>query len=134
MFPMSRTPFLSTALALALCGTAPFALGHGEAAHHHDHASQHGGVVVEVKETDFELVAEATRLQLYVRGHHQAADTSQATARLTLLSGGKKQDVDLKPAGDRLEALGSFNVGPGTKVVAVVKLAGQTTTARFVLK
>ena len=45
-----------------------------------------------------------------------------------------KQEVELKPVGDKLEAKGSFKVPAGTKVVAVVSLAGKSSTARFVLK
>ncbi len=45
-----------------------------------------------------------------------------------------KQEVELKPAGDRLEAKGSFKVAGNTKVLAVVSLAGKSSKARFVLK
>ena len=34
-------------------------------------------------------------------------------------------------AGDKLEATGSFKVGPGTKAVAVVTVAGKPSTARW---
>ena len=54
--------------------------------------------------------------------------------KLTLLSGTDKQEIELKPAGDKLEATGSFKVGPGTKAVAVVTVAGKPATARFTLK
>ena len=37
-------------------------------------------------------------------------------------------------AGDKLEATGSFKVGPGTKAVAIVTVAGKPSTARFTLK
>ena len=61
-------------------------------------------------------------------------DVSKVTAKLTLLSGTEKQQVELKPAGDKLEAKGSFKVAAGTKVVAVVLTTGKYSTARFVLK
>jgi hypothetical protein len=51
-----------------------------------------------------------------------------------LRSGAEKQEVELKPTGDKLEAKGSFKVTPGTKVVAQVNLASKAATARFVLK
>ena len=67
--------------------------------------------------------------------HDQPVDVSKASAKLTLLSGTEKQDVELKPAGNKLEATGSFKVGPGTKAVAVVSLAGKPLgTARFTVK
>ena len=104
----------------------------------HDHAHEnkplHGGVVVEVKDMDFELVAKATAIQLYLRDHGKPADVAKATAKLTLLTGAEKQEVDLKPAGDKLEATGTFKVGPGTKAVAVVTVGGKASTARFTIK
>jgi hypothetical protein len=100
----------------------------------HDHKPLHGGVVVEVKDMDYELVAKPTVIQLHLRDHGKAADLSKATAKLTLLTGTEKQEVELKPAGDKLEATGSFKVGPGTKAVAIVTVAGKPSTARFTLK
>lgn len=125
------TRTLAACITLALAAAAPAGWAAGEA---HDHQPRHGGVVVEVKDMDLELVARPTVIQLYLRDHGQAADLSKATARLTLLSGSDKQEVALKPAGDRLEATGSFKVGPGTKAVAVVTVAGKPSTARFSLK
>ncbi|MCL4697699.1 MAG: hypothetical protein KJ023_11720, partial [Burkholderiaceae bacterium] len=101
--------------------------------HAHEHKPLHGGVVVEVKDMDFELVANATAVKLYLRDHGKPADVSKASAKVTLLAGTEKQEVELKPAGDRLEATGSFKVGPGTKAVAVVTIAGKPATARFTL-
>ncbi len=117
----------ATSIAWALAGAAG-------ATGTHDHSPQHGGVVVETKLVDLELVARPTVIQLHLRDHGKPADVSKATARLTLLNGTEKQEVELKPTGDRLEATGSFKVGPGTKAVAVVMLAGKPTTARFTLK
>ncbi|MES2718734.1 MAG: hypothetical protein V4795_23450 [Pseudomonadota bacterium] len=122
-----KTPTLLAALALALAGTA-FAAGG------HDHSPKHGGVVVEVKDMDLELVAKPGAIQLHLRSHGKAPDLSKATAKVTLLTGTEKQEVELKPAGDKLEATGSFKVGPGTKAVAVVTVAGKPATARFTLK
>ena len=103
--------------------------------HAHDHESLHGGVVVEVKDIDLELVAKPDVIQLYLRDHGKPVDVAGGSGKVTLLSGSEKQDVELKPATDRLEAKGSYKVGPGTKVVAVVTLPGKpSTTARFALK
>ncbi len=123
-----KTSILLAAIALTLSGTA-FAAGDK-----HDHKPLHGGVVVEVKDMDYELVAKPTVIQLHLRDHGKAADLSKATAKLTLLTGAEKQEVELKPAGDKLEATGSFKVGPGTKAVAIVTVAGKPSTARFTLK
>ncbi|MDM0015023.1 hypothetical protein QTH87_21435 [Variovorax sp. J22P168] len=122
---------LIAVLTLAIGGTALAAGNHD----HDDHAPRHGGVVAAGKEADYELVAKADTLQLYLSDHGKPMDTSKAAARLTLLAGSDKTEVELKPAGDRLEARGSFKVTAGTKVVAVVSNAGKTLgTARFTLK
>ena len=99
-----------------------------------DHKPMHGGVLTTVKDIDYELVASPTTLRLYVRDHGKAVDVLKASAKLTLLTGAEKQEVDLKPAGDKFEATGSFKVGPCTKVVAILTVAGKPTTARFIIK
>ena len=117
---------------IAAIGLA-FALGAQASGDHHD--PKHGGVVTETKAFDAELVATATALQLHLRGHDgKPVDISKSSAKLTLLTGSEKQEVELKPAGDKLEATGSFKVAAGTKAVAVVNHAGKPTTARFTLK
>ena len=123
-----KTQALFASITLALAGSA-FAAGDK-----HDHKPLHGGVVVEVKDMDYELVAKPTVIQLHLRDHGKSADLSKATAKLTLLTGTETQEVELKPAGDKLEATGSFKVGPGTKAVAIVTVAGKPSTARFTLK
>jgi hypothetical protein len=124
---------ISTTFALML-----MASGIVFAADKHDHGHEdkplHGGLVTEIKDVDYELIAKPDVLQLYVRDHGKPVDVSKATAKITLLSGSDKQEVELKPSADRLEAKGSFKVTPGTKVVAQVNIASKTTTARFVLK
>ena len=122
---------LIAAFALATTGATFAADNH---AHGHEHKPLHGGLVVEVKDMDYELVAKPDSLQLHLRDHGKAVDVSKVTAKLTLLSGTEKQQVELKPAGDKLEAKGSFKVAAGTKVVAVVLTTGKYSTARFVLK
>jgi hypothetical protein len=99
-----------------------------------DHKPMHGGVLTTVKDIDYELVANPTTLRLYVRDHGKPVDVSKALAKLTLLTGAEKQEVDLKPNEDKLEATGSFKVGPGTKIIAVISVGGRQSTARFVLK
>jgi hypothetical protein len=122
-----KTLAITTALTLALVGAA-------DAADKHDHQPKHGGVVTEVKDMDYELVAKPTVVQLYLRDHGKQPDLSKASAKLTLLTGADKQEVELKPAGDKLEATGTFKLGAGTKAVAVVMIGGKASTARFTLK
>ena len=120
---------LIAACALAATGSAFAADGHS-----HDAKPLHGGVVVEVKDIEYELVARPDLVQLHVRDHGKAVDVSKASAKLTLLAGTAKQEVELKPAGDKLEAKGSFKVAANTKALAVVSLADKSATARFLLK
>ncbi len=117
------------AFALAASAGAYAADGHS-----HDPKPQHGGVVVEVKDIEYELVAKPDSLQLHLRDHGKVVDVSKGSAKLTLLVGADKQEVELKPAGDKLEAKGSFKLGANAKAVAIVALAGKSSTARFVLK
>ncbi|MCR5882164.1 hypothetical protein LRS03_04525 [Rhizobacter sp. J219] len=121
---------LVTALFAAIAGPAL-----AQKSGHEDHSAKHGGVFVEGKEADYELVAKPDLIRLYVNDHGKPMDVSKGSAKVTLLSGSDKQEVELKPAGAALEAKGAFKVGPGTKAVAVVTNAGKTLgTARFTLK
>ncbi len=122
---------LLAALAIALGGSA-FAAGDHK---HDDHAPRHGGLVAPGKAADFELVARPDTLQLYLSDHGKPMDPSKAAAKVTLLAGAEKTEIELKPAGDKLEAKGSFKIFAGTKVVAVVTNSGKTLgTARFTVK
>jgi hypothetical protein len=69
------------------------------------------------------------------RARRQGGGRIEGRRQAPLLSGTDKQEADLKPAGDKLEASGSFKIGPGTKAVAVavITVAGKPATARFTL-
>ena len=102
--------------------------------HAHEHKPLHGGVVVEVKDIDYELVAKPTLIQLHLRDHGKPADVSKASAKVTLLTGTEKQEVERKPAGDKLEAKG-VKLAPGAKVVAALTTpARKAITVRFTVK
>ena len=102
--------------------------------HGHDHKPLHGGIVVESKDMDYELVAKPDLLQLYLRDHGKPMDVSKASAKITLLAGTEKQDIELKPSGNSLEAKGQFKISAGTKAVAQVNIAGKMSSVRFTLK
>lgn len=125
---MKPVHFIAT-LALVATGAASAAENHG-----HDVKPLHGGVVVEVKDIEYELIAKPESMQLYLRDHGKPIDVSNVTAKLTSLTGMDKQEAELKPAGDKLEAKGSFKIAANTKVVVLVSQAGKSSTARFVLK
>lgn len=127
---MKAVTTLLAAAALVVGGNAV------AAGKHDDHSPKHGGIVVEGKQADFELLAKPDVIQLYLRDHGKQMDHSKATAKVTLLAGKEKQEVTLAPAGsDKLEATGTFKVATGTKVVAVVSNGGKSLgTARFEIK
>ncbi|NCU65334.1 hypothetical protein GWK50_05645 [Acidovorax sp. 210-6] len=125
------TKQLLAALALALCGPA-FAAGN----HAHEHQPLHGGIVTEVADIDYELVAQPDTLTLHLRDHGKPLALDGASAKLTLLNGSEKTEATLSPAGDgKLQAKGSFKVAPGTKVVALVTVPGKkAANVRFAVK
>ncbi len=114
---------------LALCNTAALAAG----AHGHD--PKFGGVVVETKAGDLEIVVKPDTLQIYVSDHGKTVKLDGATAKITLLNGTEKSEAMLTPASDKLEVKGAFKVSKGTKGIAVVTLSGKPpATARFEVK
>lgn len=100
-----------------------------------DHTAKHGGIFVETKALDFEIVAKPDVIQIYVADHGKPVKLDGAKGKVTLLNGSEKTEVDLAPAGDKLEAKGAFKVAKGTKGIATVTLAGKSAaTARFEVK
>mgnify|MGYP003578675272 CR=1 FL=1 len=95
----------------------------------------HGGVVSVVSDVSYVLVATKDAIALYVSDHGKAADVAGATAKLTLLTGARKEEVLLQPGTDALEAKGQFGVQAGTKALAHVQLKGKhSQTVRFTVK
>lgn len=101
-----------------------------------EHKPNYGGVVAVVKDVQYELVAKPDSVALYIEDHGKKVDTKGATAKLTMLSGGDKTEIVLRPAGENgLEAKGAFKVPGGTKAVATITLAGKPpVSARFEIK
>ena len=83
---------------------------------------------------DYELVVKPEDIQLFVRDHGKPADISKGSAKLTVLAGNQKQEINLLPDGDRFLAKGAFGITSGAKAVAHVNLGGPAVTVRFVLK
>jgi hypothetical protein len=128
MMSIAKNIFIAASLILAICA-ADRAFAHGE-------KPKHGGVLQEVSDKQYELVATPTLITIYVEDHGKKVDTKGATAKVTFLNGTEKSQAVLTPAGEnKLEAKGAFNVKPGTKAVAVVTLAGKSgVTSRFVVQ
>ncbi len=100
-----------------------------------DHKPQHGGVVVETKTGDMELVAKPDLIVIHVSDHGKPMKLTSATGKVTVFNGSDKTEAPLTLAGDKLEAKGSFKLGAGTKVLADVALNGKpAVAARFTLK
>lgn len=100
-----------------------------------DHTPKHGGIVIEGKALDFEVVAKPGVIQVYVQEHGKAVKLEGAKGKVTLLSSAGKAEADLAPVGDKMEAKGSFTVAKGTKGIVSVTLAGKpAATGRFEVK
>ncbi len=100
-----------------------------------DHKPKHGGVVVETKVGDMELVAKPELIVIHLSDHGKPMKLTSATGKVTVFNGNDKTEAALALTGDKLEAKGSFKVGAGTKVLADVALNGKpAVAARFTLK
>ena len=120
--------FLTTLLIAAAMTSPAFAAEEG-------HKPKHGGVVVETKAGDMELVAKPELIVIHVSDHGKPMKLSSATGKVTVFNGNDKTEAPLALAGDKLEAKGRFKVGAGTKVLADVALNGKpAVAARFTLK
>lgn len=115
---------------------ATLAVSPGFAGAGHDHDPKYGGVVREVKNISYELVAKPDSLTLYVSDHGKPVATQGATAEAIVYAGNEKLAATLVPAGEnRMQAKGSFKVGVGVRVAVTVTLAGKPAAkATFKLK
>ena len=119
---------LAAALLFACAVTLPAAAAE-------DHTPKHGGVVVETKAGDLELVAKPELIVIHVSDHGKPMKLNSGSGKVTVFNGNDKTEAPLALVGDKLEAKGSFKVGAGTKVLAEVSLNGKpAASARFTLK
>ena len=100
-----------------------------------DHTPKHGGVVVETKAGDLELVAKPELIVIHVSDHGKPMKLASASGKVTVFNGNDKTEAPLALIGDKLEAKGSFKLGAGTKVLADLTVNGKpAVAARFTLK
>jgi len=100
-----------------------------------DHTPKHGGIVIETKAGDLELVAKGDSIVIYVRDHGKPMKLVSGTGKVVVFNGNDKVEAPLTLAGDRLEAKGSFKVQPRTRVLTEVALNGKPAVAtRFAMK
>ena len=99
------------------------------------HTPKHGGIVMETKAGDLELVAKPDSMQVYVSDHGKEMKLTSGTGKVTLFNGNDKVEAPLTLAGDRLEAKGSFKVAAGTRVLVEATINGKPpVSTRFTLK
>ena len=126
--------FLNTRIAL-LASLMVIASVSAIAAGEHEHSPKFGGVVVETKAGDIEIVAKPDSIQIYITDHGKPMQMNGAKAKVTLLNGTEKSEAELALVGNKLEAKGAFKVAKGTKGIAIVTLVGKPPlTARFEVK
>lgn len=122
-------------LASLVLATAVALPAHAQKKLEDSHTPKYGGVVVETKAGDFELVAKPDLIQLYPSDHGKPMKLTSATGKVTVFNGNDKMEASLALVGERLEGKGKFKIGPGTKVLAEVGLNGKpAVSARFTLK
>ena len=120
---------------LLIASAATLSVAQAQDKHGDSHTPKYGGVVVETKAGDLELVAKPDLIQLFPSDHGKPMKVTSASGKVTVFSGKDKTEAPLGLAGDRLEAKGNFKVSAGTKVLAEVVLNGKpAVSARFTLK
>lgn len=97
----------------------------------HELKPMHGGVIVEAKDIDVELVAKPDSLSLYLTDHGKPIPIDGGTAKLTVLIGSDKKDFELLPNEGKLEVKGNFAIPKGAKAIAVIKIKAKVITAGF---
>ena len=101
--------------------------GHG---HGSDHKAMHGGLFYQAN-YDYELVVRDGEVKLFVTDHGKAVELSGATARVTILMGGKKTDIIMAPTGEFFSAKTTRKPEKGAKAVVQMQISGKASTARF---
>lgn len=97
---------------------------------------RHGGVVVQMGDMEYEFVAKADSLNIFVYDDDKPASTKGGKATVVLMTGGEKKVVELEPSGgNKFKAKGNFPVKPGSKANATIELSGRNKEeASFTLK
>ncbi len=116
----------STILSLCVAAGLAAALNGSPALAGAGHGPKYGGVVRELHNVSYELVARPDSLTLHVSDHGKPIATEGATAEAVIYAGNEKTPVKLEPAGEnRMTAKGNFRVGVGVRVVLTTTLPGK---------
>lgn len=103
---------------------------------HGDDKPRHGGQVVEVGETIFELVRARAGVSLYMMEDGDEVPAASMTGKLIVTTGAKKSEIPLVPAkGNQFVAKG-VNIPSGSRVGVLVinKQTQARQSATFVIK
>lgn len=113
--------FVAAAI-LAVSISAPtFAADKG----HQESKPRHGGVVVEVNEIDYELVARDGSFVIHVSDHGKPVSTKGWSGNIATV-GGEKSSAELVPAGENLlEVKGAMKAKTGTRLLATIQAPGK---------
>ncbi len=94
-----------------------------------------GGIVVDTKAGDLEVVARPDLIVIYVSDHGKPLKLNSASGKVTVFNGNAKAEAPLMLVGDKLEAKGTFQTVPGAKLLAEVSINGKpAVAARVTLK
>ena len=95
------------------------------AAKHEESKPRHGGVVVEVNEVDYELVARDGGFVIHVADHGKPVSTKGWSGTISTV-GGEKASADLVSSGENLfEAKGNLKTKPGSRLLATIHAPGK---------
>ena len=108
-----------------MSGVAGPAHDHGK-----EHKAVHGGLFSQAA-YDYELLVKDREARLFVTDHGQPVILSGSTAKVTILEGTRKTDIDMTPSGQYFVAKTALNPGKGAKAVVQLKIGGKASTARF---
>lgn len=94
---------------------------------HDDHGKPRwGGVVADAEIFQAELVIKDGLAKVYLSVHADMLPAQGATGKLTLLAGGKKEELELKQVSDSaLGASTTLKSSRGVKAVAVITVPGK---------
>lgn len=98
--------------------------------HGKDHKPMHGGLFHQAAH-DYELVIKDGEVRLYVTDHGNVVNLAGASAKLTVLEGSQKTEVQLKPTGAHFSGQFAKTPGKGARAVVQLKIGGESSTARF---
>ena len=80
-----------------------------------DHAPKHGGVVVETKAGDLELVAKPELIVIHVSDHGKPMKLTSASGKVTVFNGNDKTEAPLALVSDKLEAKAASSSVPAPR-------------------